>query len=162
MQVQLVGLDDREARCEREIVNEMERLVARIEAKDEVCEARDRGPFSLHLCSGTTSVGHRVRAGDFSQESREADRGVVLVVPVVPAPGGNGLAMRAGMLLEAVAARCGVDLVIVPVSGPAEDIAWAAGLARSVTVLAPARRRAARAALTRNWPTRPVARPPRP
>jgi glycosyltransferase involved in cell wall biosynthesis len=115
----------------------MEGLVARIEAEDEVGEARDRGPSSLHLRSGTTSVGHRVRAGDFSEESRGADRGVVLVVPLVPAPGGNGLAMRAGMLLEALAGRCDVDLVIVPVSGAVDDMAWAARLARSVTVLSP-------------------------
>jgi len=78
-----------------------------------------------------------VRAGDSSEQSRGSDRGVVLVVPLVPAPDGNGLAMRAGMLLEALAGRCGVDLVIVPVSGVVDDTAWAARLARSVTVLAP-------------------------
>ena len=46
-----------------------------------------------------------MRVGDCSQESRERDPGVVLVVPLVPATGGNGLAMRAGMLLEALASH---------------------------------------------------------
>jgi glycosyltransferase involved in cell wall biosynthesis len=90
-----------------------------------------------------------VRVGECSQESRERDRGVVLVVPLVPATGGNGLAMRAGMLLEALAGHCGVDLIIVPVSGAAEDTAWAAGLARSLTLVAPVSGDAARSHLTR-------------
>jgi glycosyltransferase involved in cell wall biosynthesis len=90
-----------------------------------------------------------VRAGDFSQESRGQDPGVVLVVPVVPAAGGNGLAMRAGMLLEGLASHCGVDLVIVPVSGAAESTAWARDLARSLTLLEPVRGAAARSHLTR-------------
>ena len=90
-----------------------------------------------------------MRAGDFSQESRGQDPGVVLVAPVVPAAGGNGLAMRAGMLLEGLAGHCGVDLVIVAVSGAAEGTAWARDLARSVTLLAPVSGAAARSHLTR-------------
>jgi glycosyltransferase involved in cell wall biosynthesis len=91
-----------------------------------------------------------VRVGDFSQESRGRDTGVVLVVPLVPATGGNGLAMRAGMLLEALASHCGVDLVVVPVSGAAEeDTTWAQGLARSLTLLAPVSGAPARSHLTR-------------
>ena len=84
-----------------------------------------------------------------SQESRGQDPGVVLVVPLVPAAGDNGLAMRAGMLLEALASRWRVDLVIVPVSGPVEDTTWARGLARSLTLLAPVSGATARSHLTR-------------
>ena len=69
--------------------------------------------------------------------SNHGGDGVVLVVPLAPATGGNGLAMRAGMLLEALAGRFAVDLVIVPVAGPASDVTWAAGLARSVVVVPP-------------------------
>ena len=62
---------------------------------------------------------------------------VVLVVPVVPALGGNGLAMRAGMVLEALAQRCEVELVVVPVSGPLAETDWARTLARSLVVVEP-------------------------
>jgi glycosyltransferase involved in cell wall biosynthesis len=61
----------------------------------------------------------------------------VLVVPVAPAPGGNGLAMRAGLLLDALAASGPVDVVIVPVSGPAEGGEWLASRARRIVVVAP-------------------------
>lgn len=61
----------------------------------------------------------------------------MLVVPVAPAATGNGLAMRAGMLLDALAEAAAVHLVVVPVSGPADDCSWAAARARSVTVVAP-------------------------
>jgi glycosyltransferase involved in cell wall biosynthesis len=73
---------------------------------------------------------------------------VVLVVPVVPQTTGNGLAMRAGMLLEALASRCPVDLLMVPVSGPAAATAWAGGLARSLQIVGPAEGAAARRHVT--------------
>lgn len=60
-----------------------------------------------------------------------------LVVPLAPAASGNGLAMRAGALLEALAAAGPVDVVVVPVAGPAEPLHWAARLARDVVVVAP-------------------------
>jgi glycosyltransferase involved in cell wall biosynthesis len=41
------------------------------------------------------------------------------------------------MHLEALAGRFAVDLVIVPVAGPASDLAWATALARSVVVVTP-------------------------
>ena len=74
---------------------------------------------------------------------------VVLVVPLAPARSGNGLAMRAGMLLEALAGRWPVELVIVPVSGPPSSGAWAGGLAHAVTVIAPVDAASARSHLTR-------------
>jgi glycosyltransferase involved in cell wall biosynthesis len=74
---------------------------------------------------------------------------VVLVAPIVPAKGGNGLAMRAGMVLEALADRCEVDLVVVAVSGAVAETDWAAGLARSLTLLSPVGGAAARPYLTR-------------
>jgi len=61
----------------------------------------------------------------------------VLVSPAVPQAGGNGLAMRAGMLLEALAGGFEVDLVVVPVSGPVADVEWPQSLARSLVVLEP-------------------------
>src|SRR5262249_57556231 len=39
------------------------------------------------------------------------------VSPIMPALGGNGLAMRAGMMLEALAADHDVWLLVVPVAG---------------------------------------------
>jgi hypothetical protein len=66
-----------------------------------------------------------------------AEPPVVLVSPIVPAAGGNGLAMRAGMVLEALAGRCEVDLVVVPVSGPLAQTAWAGSLARSLITVEP-------------------------
>jgi glycosyltransferase involved in cell wall biosynthesis len=41
------------------------------------------------------------------------------------------------MLLEALAGRFAVDLVIVPVAGPASNVTWATDLARSVVVVPP-------------------------
>ncbi len=62
---------------------------------------------------------------------------VVLVVPTAPAPGGNGLAMRAGMWLDALAAAPRVHVVIVPVAGPAVPHEWAAARAACVVVVEP-------------------------
>jgi glycosyltransferase involved in cell wall biosynthesis len=60
----------------------------------------------------------------------------VLVVPVMPAAGGNGLAMRAGLLLEGLSGTFAVDLVVIPVFGaPAPVSEFVSGLARSVHVL---------------------------
>ena len=73
---------------------------------------------------------------------------VVLLVPIAPAPTGNGLAMRAGMLLDALAGVAAVHLVVVPVSGPADDCSWAAARARSVTVVRPVTAASARVHLT--------------
>ena len=67
-----------------------------------------------------------------------SDRAAVLVVPVAPAPDGNGLAMRAGMLLETMAAAGAVDVVIVPVSGGSQRAhEWLAARARHVIVVEP-------------------------
>jgi glycosyltransferase involved in cell wall biosynthesis len=62
---------------------------------------------------------------------------VLFLAPIAPARGGNGLAMRAGMLLEAIAPEVPVDVVVVPVSGPANDLEWIAGMARTVRVIRP-------------------------
>jgi glycosyltransferase involved in cell wall biosynthesis len=42
----------------------------------------------------------------------------LLVAPVMPASAGNGLAMRAGLLLDALAADHAVSLLVVPVADP--------------------------------------------
>jgi len=74
---------------------------------------------------------------------------VVLVVPIVPAATGNGLAMRAGMLLDALAPVAEVHVVVVPVSGGSDDPSWAEARARSVTVVDPVAPDAAREHTTR-------------
>jgi hypothetical protein len=68
-------------------------------------------------------------------ERRPDAEGAVLVTPLAPARTGNGLAMRAGLLLEALAGAGPVDVVIVPVSGPAVGDAWLAATARRVVVV---------------------------
>jgi polysaccharide biosynthesis protein PslH len=73
---------------------------------------------------------------------------VVLLAPIVPACTGNGLAMRAGMFLEALASQVDVDLVVVPVSGAPTSLDWAAAQARSVQVVEPVTGAAAREHVT--------------
>lgn len=65
-------------------------------------------------------------------------RRLLFVSPTFPASGGNGLAMRAGMFLEALAADHEVHLLVVPVAGGAADSPvppFAARLASRVHVL---------------------------
>jgi glycosyltransferase involved in cell wall biosynthesis len=60
---------------------------------------------------------------------------LVLATPLWPARGGNGLAMRSGVWLEALAGLGAVHLWVVPLAvGGQEDRGLAAELARSVTV----------------------------
>jgi glycosyltransferase involved in cell wall biosynthesis len=70
-------------------------------------------------------------------DRRPDAEGAVLVTPLAPARRGNGLAMRAGLLLEALADAGPVDVVVVPVSGPAAGDAWLAATARRVVVVEP-------------------------
>jgi glycosyltransferase involved in cell wall biosynthesis len=51
-----------------------------------------------------------------------ARRPLLLVTPIMPAAAGNGLAMRAGLALAALAETHEVHLCVVPVSDPAPDI----------------------------------------
>jgi glycosyltransferase involved in cell wall biosynthesis len=46
---------------------------------------------------------------------------ILFVTPVMPQAEGNGLAMRAGLMLEALAQRFEVHLFVVPVAGGCED-----------------------------------------
>lgn len=61
-----------------------------------------------------------------------SDAPVLLIVPIAPDATGNGLAMRAGMWLEALAETGAVDVVVVPVSGAATPSSWARALARRI------------------------------
>jgi hypothetical protein len=45
---------------------------------------------------------------------------LLFLSPLMPAEGGNGLAMRAGATLEALAADYDVHLLVIPLAGPAE------------------------------------------
>ena len=65
------------------------------------------------------------------------NRRVVLLAPLTPAPGGNGLAMRAGTFLDALATDSPVDVVIVPVVGPGAVTDWVRARARHVVVVDP-------------------------
>ena len=73
----------------------------------------------------------------------------VFLAPIVPGATGNGLAMRAGMLLEALASEVAVHVVVVPVSGPADDCSWASARAASVSIVDPVSAATARDNLTR-------------
>jgi glycosyltransferase involved in cell wall biosynthesis len=59
------------------------------------------------------------------------------MTPIAPAATGNGLAMRAGMWLDALAAVTDVDLVIVAISGADREDGWAAARAHTLTVVDP-------------------------
>lgn len=70
---------------------------------------------------------------------RQAHR-VLFISPVMPAEGGHGLAMRAGMFLEALAAEQEVSVLVVPVAGPADPGAipsWVARQSVRVVVMPP-------------------------
>jgi len=62
---------------------------------------------------------------------------IVVVAPIVPACTGNGLAMRAGMFLEALSGHAEVDLVVVPVSGATADLGWSTSRAHTVNLVEP-------------------------
>jgi glycosyltransferase involved in cell wall biosynthesis len=63
----------------------------------------------------------------------------LFVAPVMPAPAGNGLAMRAAMTLDALAAGFAVHLLVVPVSGGARRAsAFVRSRTESVAVEVPA------------------------
>ena len=168
--VELVGSHPLQARRQREVVDEVKRLVTWVEPVDEVREARDGC-----RCAGHSHEGASLRGGAPAADRSAlagggpADRGaraggggaqppggaavaadraprprsggkrgvVVLVSPIVPALGGNGLAMRAGMVLEALAGGFDVDLVVVGVSGPLADTGWARATARTLVALEP-------------------------
>lgn len=55
---------------------------------------------------------------------------LLFIAPVLPAEGGNGLAMRAGLFLEALAANHEVSLLVVPVAGPVPPDGASAFVAR--------------------------------
>ena len=71
-----------------------------------------------------------------------ARRRLLYISPIMPALGGNGLAMRGGMMLEALAADCDVWLLVIPVAGsvgglpPAPIARWCAGF-HSLPINAP-------------------------
>lgn len=62
---------------------------------------------------------------------------VVLLTPLAPDRTGNGLAMRAGMLLSALRESAPVLVVVVPVAGPGEPSPWAQELAEQVVHVPP-------------------------
>ena len=68
--------------------------------------------------------------------SEPASGRALLAVPVMPAVAGNGLAMRAGLLLEGLARRFAVDVLVVPVFGvPARPDSHVAEIASRIEVL---------------------------
>jgi glycosyltransferase involved in cell wall biosynthesis len=74
----------------------------------------------------------------------------VVLAPMLPAPTGNGLAMRIGAQLRAIAAGDrDVRLIVVPVAGGSSDERWARRFASSVDVLPAGDDRALRSATVR-------------
>lgn len=60
----------------------------------------------------------------------------LFIAPMVPALGGNGLAMRLGVFLEALADVAEVDLVVVPAAGgPSRETAYVRSLAASFSAI---------------------------
>ena len=70
-------------------------------------------------------------------QTQQYDRGtrVLLLAPVMPSDGGNGLAMRAGFFLDAYARIANVDLIVAPVAGSSEPSTFAKSRTRRVEVL---------------------------
>jgi polysaccharide biosynthesis protein PslH len=60
---------------------------------------------------------------------------ILLLAPVMPSAGGNGLAMRAGFFLDAYAGIANVDVIVAPVAGSLQPSAFAQSRARRVEVL---------------------------
>jgi len=60
---------------------------------------------------------------------------LVFLSPIVPAATGNGLAIRAGLQLEALSASFAVHVAVLPVAGGAADTSWAGRLAASLRVI---------------------------
>jgi glycosyltransferase involved in cell wall biosynthesis len=60
-----------------------------------------------------------------------------MISPMMPAMTGNGLAMRSGLFLQALARIADVDLLVVPVFGPVEreSAAWATRITARVRML---------------------------
>src|SRR5262245_3779421 len=62
-----------------------------------------------------------------------------MISPVVPALTGNGLSMRSGLFLQALARIAEVDLLVVPVFGPARGLqnckSWASRRCTRMQVL---------------------------
>ena len=83
------------------------------------------------------SARSRRSAGPGCYHQPVSRRNVLYVSPVMPAVAGNGLAMRAGMVLEALAVDHDVHLLVIPVHKPfgspekASEIVsrWLAGIA---------------------------------
>lgn len=65
----------------------------------------------------------------------EARPSALLVSPILPATGGNGLAMRAGTFLEALAAEHEVTLLLVPLAGGGEPSGFVRHHARRFAAL---------------------------
>jgi polysaccharide biosynthesis protein PslH len=107
--VDLVGREHRPARLDSQVVDEMERLVLRTKAEHEVCDARNAVG---HDDQGVSTV------RDLRIASSRVNDTVVLVTPIAPACHSNGLAMRAGMLVDALRTAGRLDVVLVPIAGP--------------------------------------------
>ena len=70
--------------------------------------------------------------------SNTAGSPVVLITPIMPALSGNGLAMRAGMMLQALAVEHDVHLLLVPVAGRSDaDATFAAPFCQTIKIISP-------------------------
>lgn len=61
----------------------------------------------------------------------------LFLAPMLPARGGNGLAMRLGLFLEALVSLAEVDLIVIPVAGgQVEDTSYVKSFGASLSVIA--------------------------
>jgi glycosyltransferase involved in cell wall biosynthesis len=66
----------------------------------------------------------------------------LMIAPAMPAATGNGLAMRLGMFLEAISSFADVDLVVLPIAGPATEASPLARRLADQTMIIPVAGRA--------------------
>lgn len=111
----------------------MKRLGLSLEAEDEMDDRRDAPHEHSKKRSRATSD------GDADERILASGRPRILfATPIAPAPTGNGLAMRAGVALDALAADAEVDLILLPVAGPVPEgaaLEWLRKRSRRIEVL---------------------------
>ena len=100
---------------------------------------RATGPFFQNFSLGSAIWSDReppVEPRRLRRARRRRDRPrAVFISPVPPGPGGDGLAVRAGVALEALAGSFDVQFVLAPVYGEVPLHPWVGELARKVLVL---------------------------
>ena len=67
----------------------------------------------------------------------QSERRALLIAPTLPARTGNGLAIRLGLFVEALAEVCRTEVICIPVFGRPVDDGWLSGLGVPVSTIDP-------------------------